>query len=42
MNAKEKMQALIKKKQGGGKAKEVDTPKNDRKNMRRGPHIYIK
>ena len=42
MSAKEKMLQLIEKKQGGGKSKQVDTPKNDIKNMRRGPKIYNK
>lgn len=42
MNAKEKMQSLIEKKQGGGKSQQKDTPKNDRRNMRKGPHIYQK
>jgi len=38
MNEKEKMLELIKKKQGGGRS----TPKNDRKNMRKGPKIFNK
>ena len=42
MNAQEKMLEIIKKKQSGGKAKQMDTPKNDRKNMRKGPKIYNK
>lgn len=42
MNSKEKMLELIKKKQGGGKAKQLETPKNDRKNMRKGPKIFNK
>lgn len=42
MNAKEKMLKLIEKKQSGGKSKQVDTPKNDIKNMRKGPKIYNK
>lgn len=42
MNSKEKMMELIKKKQGGGRSKQTDTPKNDRKNMRKGPKIYNK
>lgn len=42
MNSKEKMLELIKKKQGGGKSAQVDTPKNDRRNMRKGPKIYNK
>ena len=41
MNSKEKMQELIKQKQnGGGKAKKMAEPKNDRKNMRNGPKIF--
>ncbi|WP_283770037.1 MULTISPECIES: hypothetical protein [unclassified Enterococcus] len=43
MTEKEKMAALIKAKQaGGGKAKQMATPKNDRKNMRKGPKIFNK
>ncbi|WP_265415841.1 hypothetical protein [Jeotgalibaca ciconiae] len=42
MNSKEKMLELIKKKQGGGKSKQTDDPKNDIKNMRKGPKIYNK
>lgn len=43
MNTKEKMAALIKEKQiGGGKTKNFAAPKNDRKNMRKGPKIYNK
>ncbi|WP_256212139.1 hypothetical protein [Trichococcus palustris] len=43
MNSKEKMLELIKKKQvGGGKSKQTDSPKNDLKNMRKGPKIYNK
>lgn len=42
VNQKEKMLELIKKKQGGGRSKQMDTPKNDRKNMRKGPKIYNK
>ena len=43
MNSKEKMLEIIKKKKvGGGKSIQTDTPKNDRKNMRKGPHIYTK
>ncbi|MGX7198062.1 hypothetical protein [Enterococcus olivae] len=43
MNSKEKMLELIKKKQtGGGRSKQMETPKNDRKNMRKGPKIYNK
>lgn len=36
MDQKEKMKELIKKKQGGGRSKQMETPKNDRKNMRKG------
>lgn len=39
---KAKMLELIKKKQGGGRAKDFADPKNDRKNMRKGPKIYNK
>ncbi|GCF94508.1 30S ribosomal protein S9 [Enterococcus florum] len=43
MNAKEKMMELIKqKKSGGGRTKQFESPKNDRKNMRKGPKIYNK
>lgn len=43
MDNKEKMHELIKKKQaGGGRSQQKDTPKNDRKNMRKGPKIYNK
>lgn len=42
MNAKEKMQALIDAKKGGGKSKQVSVAKNDRKNMRKGPKIFNK
>lgn len=42
MDAKEKMAELIKKKQSGGKVKQMAKPKNDRKNMRKGPKIYNK
>lgn len=42
MNAKEKMQALIEKKQSGGRSEKMDAPKNDRRNMRKGPKIFIK
>ena len=41
-NEKEKMLELIKKKQGGGRSKKMETPKNDRKNMRKGPKIFNK
>jgi hypothetical protein len=37
-----KMLEIIKNKQGGGRVKKMETPKNDRRNMRKGPHIYIK
>lgn len=39
---KEKMLELIKKKQGGGRSKEMEAPKNDRRNMRKGPKIFNK
>lgn len=42
MNSKEKMLELIKKKQGGGRSEQKDTPKNDRRNMRKGPKIFNK
>lgn len=43
MNSKEKMLELIKKKQtGGGKSQQTGAPKNDMKNMRKGPKIYNK
>ena len=42
MKQKEKILELIKKKQCGGRSKQMDTPKNDRKNMRKGPKIYNK
>ncbi|CZR08020.1 MULTISPECIES: hypothetical protein [Trichococcus] len=42
MNPKEKMLEIIKNKQGGGRSKQIDTPKNDIKNMRKGPKIYNK
>lgn len=42
MDTKKKMLELIKKKQGGGRSNQMDTPKNDRKNMRKGPKIYNK
>lgn len=42
MDQKEKMMEIIKKKQGGGRVKEMAAPKNDRKNMRKGPKIYNK
>lgn len=41
-DAKAKMKELIEKKQGGGRSKKMETPKNDRKNMRKGPKIYNK
>ncbi|XCQ52851.1 hypothetical protein ABLU38_06175 [Enterococcus faecalis ATCC 29212] len=41
MNEKEKMLELIKKKQGGGRSKKMETPKNDRKNMRKGVKFLI-
>ncbi|WP_283808948.1 hypothetical protein [Vagococcus allomyrinae] len=42
MNTKEKMLEIIKNKQSGGRVKKMDAPKNDRKNMRKGPKIYNK
>ena len=42
MNAQEKMLKLIEKKKGGGKSNQTDTPKNDLKNMRKGPKIFNK
>ena len=39
---KGKMLELIKKKQGGGRSKKMAEPKNDRRNMRKGPKIYNK
>ena len=42
MDQKEKMKELIKKKQGGGRSKQMETPKKDRKNMRKGPKIFNK
>ena len=43
VNSKEKMLEIIKKKQaGGGKSKQTNTPKNDMKNMRKGPKIFNK
>ncbi|GEP19291.1 hypothetical protein [Pediococcus argentinicus] len=38
---KEKMLEMIKKKQSGGYRKDrFENPKNDRKNMRKGPKIF--
>lgn len=42
MNSKEKMLELIKNKQSGGRSKQMAEPKNDRKNMKKGPKIYNK
>lgn len=42
MTPKEKMQALIQQKQGGGRSKKMAEPKNNRKNMRKGPKIFNK
>lgn len=39
-DAKAKMKELIEKKQGGGRSQQMETPKNDRKNMRKGPKIF--
>lgn len=41
MDNKAKMMEIIKKKQSGEKAtKKMADPKNDRKNMRKGPKIF--
>lgn len=42
MNEKEKMLEIIKNKQSGGRSKKMSAPKNDLKNMRKGPKIYNK
>ncbi|MFV0558865.1 MAG: hypothetical protein ACK5MW_09580 [Enterococcus sp.] len=42
MDNKEKMLEIIKKKQGGGRVKQMEAPKNDRRNMRKGPKIFNK
>ncbi len=43
MNSKEKMLEIIKKKQvGGGRSKKMAEPKNNIKNMRKGPKIFNK
>ncbi|MGG5341393.1 MULTISPECIES: hypothetical protein [unclassified Enterococcus] len=42
MDTKKKMLELIKKKQSGGRSKQMEAPKNDRRNMRKGPKIYNK
>lgn len=43
MNSKEKMLEIIKKKHAGvGKSKQTNTPKNDLKNLRKGPEIFNK
>ncbi|WP_317914673.1 hypothetical protein [Carnobacterium maltaromaticum] len=44
MNAKDKakMLEIIKNKQSGGRSKQMASPKNDQKNMRKGPKIYNK
>ncbi len=39
---KEKMRECIKKKQSSGRSNDMEAPKNDRKNMRKGPKIYNK
>ncbi|MHC5269807.1 hypothetical protein ACYSNO_11635 [Enterococcus sp. LJL98] len=39
---KEKMLEIIQKRQGGGRSKEMAAPKNDRRNMRKGPKIFNK
>ena len=38
--AKEKMLDLIKNKQSGGRSKTMADPKNDVKNMRKGPKLF--
>lgn len=40
MDAKAKMLEVIKNKQSGGRSKKMETPKNDRRNMRKGPKIF--
>jgi hypothetical protein len=42
MNAKEKMQAIIDAKKGGGRENDQTNrqPKNDRTHMRKGPKIF--
>ena len=40
MKNKEKMLEIIKNKQSGGRVKKMAEPKNDRKNMRKGPKIF--
>ena len=40
MNTKEKMLEIIKNKQSGGKSKQVTTPKNDGKFMRKAPVLH--
>lgn len=40
MSSKDKMLELIKNKQSGGRSKKMSAPKNDRKNMRKGPKIF--
>jgi len=43
MDKKEKMLEIIKNKQGGGRANQANSkPKNDQKNMRKGPKIFNK
>lgn len=42
MTDKEKMLEIIKNKQGGGRSNQQTAPKNDRKNMRKGPKIFNK
>ncbi len=39
-SSKEKMMDLIKSKQSGGRSKQMAEPKNDAKNMRKGPKIF--
>ena len=42
MSSKDKMLEIIKNKQSGGRVKKMEVPKNDRKNMRKGPKIFNK
>ncbi|MHC5228050.1 hypothetical protein ACYSNW_07220 [Enterococcus sp. LJL99] len=41
-NSKEKILEIIKKKQGGGNSKQMETQKNNRKNMHKEPKIFNK
>ncbi|MDG2979891.1 hypothetical protein KNP65_08010 [Latilactobacillus curvatus] len=40
LTQKEKMQALIDQKKGGGRSKQTDVAKNDRTKIRKGPKIF--